>query len=149
MSASRKEVLAEGVEIWLGDCREIIPTLGKISACITDPPYGIEDMVGGYGRGGRTIENDSTLAACTEALSLVAKHQKDIWIAAFYSCRISPAFFLATAKLDYFGEIVWDKKAPGMGGQIRYQHENIAFFKTGAPPRFRVLFFCVNLLSSW
>lgn len=41
MSAARKEVLAEGVEVWLGDCREIIPTLGKVDAVVTDPAYGI------------------------------------------------------------------------------------------------------------
>lgn len=28
--------------LYLGDCREILPSLGKIDACITDPPYGIE-----------------------------------------------------------------------------------------------------------
>lgn len=37
----RVEHLAEGVEIHLGDCREILPTLGKIDAVVTDPPYGI------------------------------------------------------------------------------------------------------------
>jgi site-specific DNA-methyltransferase (adenine-specific) len=37
----RKEVLAEGVELYLGDCREILPTLGKVDAVVTDPPYGI------------------------------------------------------------------------------------------------------------
>lgn len=36
-----KEVLAEGVEMWLGDCREILPQLGKVDAVVTDPPYGI------------------------------------------------------------------------------------------------------------
>ncbi len=41
MTAPRKEVLAEGIEIWLGDCREILPTLGKVDAVVTDPPYGI------------------------------------------------------------------------------------------------------------
>ncbi len=41
MSEPRKEVLAGGVEIWLGDCREILPTLGKVDAVVTDPPYGI------------------------------------------------------------------------------------------------------------
>jgi site-specific DNA-methyltransferase (adenine-specific) len=39
MSAPRKEVLAEGVELWLGDCREILPTLGRFDAVITDPPF--------------------------------------------------------------------------------------------------------------
>jgi DNA modification methylase len=27
--------------LYLGDCREILPTLPKVDACITDPPYGI------------------------------------------------------------------------------------------------------------
>jgi site-specific DNA-methyltransferase (adenine-specific) len=38
---TRKEVLAEGVELYLGDCREILPTLGGEMVCISDPPYGI------------------------------------------------------------------------------------------------------------
>jgi DNA modification methylase len=37
----RKETLADGIELWLGDCREILPTLGKVDAVVTDPPYGI------------------------------------------------------------------------------------------------------------
>jgi DNA modification methylase len=37
----RKETLADGVELYLGDCREILPTLGKVDAVVTDPPYGI------------------------------------------------------------------------------------------------------------
>lgn len=27
--------------LYLGDCREILPTLGKVEAIVTDPPYGI------------------------------------------------------------------------------------------------------------
>lgn len=38
---TRREIIAEGVEIYLGDCREILPTLGPIDAIVTDPPYGI------------------------------------------------------------------------------------------------------------
>lgn len=30
-----------GVQLYLGDCREILPTLGVVDAVITDPPYGI------------------------------------------------------------------------------------------------------------
>jgi len=37
----RKETLADGIELWLGDCREVLPTLGKVDAVVTDPPYGI------------------------------------------------------------------------------------------------------------
>ncbi len=28
-------------QLWLGDCRDILPTLGKVDAVVTDPPYGI------------------------------------------------------------------------------------------------------------
>lgn len=38
---TRIETLAEGVTLYLGDCREILPTLGKVDAVVTDPPYGI------------------------------------------------------------------------------------------------------------
>ncbi len=37
----RTEHLADGVTLYCGDCREILPTLGKFDACVTDPPYGI------------------------------------------------------------------------------------------------------------
>ena len=28
-----------GATLYLGDCREILPTLGKVDAVVTDPPY--------------------------------------------------------------------------------------------------------------
>lgn len=40
---SRVEHLAEGVTLYLGDCLEVLPTLGKFGALVTDPPYGIAD----------------------------------------------------------------------------------------------------------
>jgi site-specific DNA-methyltransferase (adenine-specific) len=35
----RKEVLADGVEIWLGDCRDVLPLIERVDAVVTDPPY--------------------------------------------------------------------------------------------------------------
>jgi site-specific DNA-methyltransferase (adenine-specific) len=38
--------------LYLGDCREILPTLGKVDAVVTDPPYGIAKVwKGGAGHG--------------------------------------------------------------------------------------------------
>jgi len=37
---SRIETIGEHT-LYLGDCREILPTLGKVDAVVTDPPYGI------------------------------------------------------------------------------------------------------------
>lgn len=41
MTYVRKEELAEGVTLYQGDCRDILPTIGKVDAVVTDPPYGI------------------------------------------------------------------------------------------------------------
>lgn len=35
----KREVLAEGIDLHLGDCREILPALADIKHVITDPPY--------------------------------------------------------------------------------------------------------------
>ena len=64
---NRVEHLADGVTLHLGDCREILPTLGKVDAVVTDPPYGINfrwkgakrnGLVSGlsWGAGRRSIE---------------------------------------------------------------------------------------------
>ena len=34
-------VVIGNAQLWLGDCRDILPTLGKVDAVVTDPPYGI------------------------------------------------------------------------------------------------------------
>lgn len=41
MSEPRKEVLSDTVTLWLGDCLDVMPTLGRVDAVVTDPPYGI------------------------------------------------------------------------------------------------------------
>ena len=41
MSAIRKEERIGGQRLILGDCLEVMPLLGKVDACVTDPPYGI------------------------------------------------------------------------------------------------------------
>ena len=56
---SRIEQLAEGVTLYLGDCREILPTLGKVDAVVTDPPYGIGEAAGkNKSRGNLAVAKD-------------------------------------------------------------------------------------------
>jgi len=40
MTYQRKEIIGD-CTLYLGDCRDILPTLGKVDAVVTDPPYGI------------------------------------------------------------------------------------------------------------
>lgn len=75
MIATRIETLAEGVTLYLGDCREILPTLGKVDAVVTDPPYGIAWKRGvNSARGSRAhegIANDHDTSARDEILALI------------------------------------------------------------------------------
>lgn len=36
----RKEIIGDAV-LYLGDCRDVLPLIGKVHAVVTDPPYGI------------------------------------------------------------------------------------------------------------
>lgn len=40
-SPIKREVVIGDCRLLLGDCAAILPTLGKVDACVTDPPYGI------------------------------------------------------------------------------------------------------------
>lgn len=55
---SRVETIGRA-KLYLGDCREILPTLGKVDAVVTDPPYGIGAdkgaAVGGTDASGRYV----------------------------------------------------------------------------------------------
>ncbi|HVR57580.1 MAG TPA: site-specific DNA-methyltransferase [Pseudolabrys sp.] len=56
---SRIETIGDAT-MYLGDCREILPTLGKVDAVVTDPPYGIGEDGGRFrdrkGGGHRVLE---------------------------------------------------------------------------------------------
>jgi site-specific DNA-methyltransferase (adenine-specific) len=43
----RKEVIGD-CELWLGDCREILPTLDGVDCVVSDPPYGANDTHAGH-----------------------------------------------------------------------------------------------------
>lgn len=51
MTYRRKETIGD-CTLYLGDCLEVMPTLGKVDAVVTDPPYGIKQAGGFSGAGG-------------------------------------------------------------------------------------------------
>jgi len=67
MTASNgSETMVEPVTIgraklYLGDCRDILPTLGKVDAVVTDPPYGIGADKGKPG-GARSFNGSKPIA---------------------------------------------------------------------------------------
>ena len=55
----REEHLSDSVRLICGDCKEVLPTLGKVDAVVTDPPYGISYSHGvGGGKLARSTQFD-------------------------------------------------------------------------------------------
>lgn len=51
----REPVVIGDATLWLGDCSEILPLIGKVDAVITDPPYGLAEKLQG-GTWGKAYE---------------------------------------------------------------------------------------------
>jgi site-specific DNA-methyltransferase (adenine-specific) len=41
-------VIIGNAQLWLGDCRDILPTLGRVDHVFSDPPYGVEETHGSH-----------------------------------------------------------------------------------------------------
>lgn len=59
----RKEVLSDDVTVWLSDCRDVLPIIGRVDAVVTDPPYEFESSGGGLFRASRMGWMESIIAA--------------------------------------------------------------------------------------
>lgn len=131
-----------GCTIYHGDCREILPTLEPVDLILTDPPYGTEDLGGGYGRRSlhtldgrrsRLIANDRDLRIIMEVAHLIPEAlEPNGYFATFASPRrmIDVGRIFELVGLRYFGSLVWDKGAAGLGYTIRYAHEEVLIFRT-------------------
>jgi site-specific DNA-methyltransferase (adenine-specific) len=75
-----------GIQIYLGDCREILPHLPKVDAVITDPPYSVSVAgsvyVGLLGKGSRNFdffEGDDNWEAMTAlVIEAIARSEKNL-----------------------------------------------------------------------
>jgi site-specific DNA-methyltransferase (adenine-specific) len=119
----RKETLADGVDLYLGDCREVLPTLRNVDAIVTDPPYGIAHKSGG-GTGGKwnhvrhqgvTLEGDAM--PFKPAFIIALGVPMILWGANFYSDKLPGA-----------GWLIWDKR-PGIENmKFNRSDSEIAYF---------------------
>ena len=125
----RKEVLAEGVEIYLGDCLEVLPTLGRFDHVITDPPYEKE----AHKTGRRTqasvkrgVDADLDFDAITEEIrSEVARlccSLSDGWCLFFCQAEAAGAWrdAIEAAGGKYKRTMIWVKpdSTPQLNGQM-------------------------------
>jgi DNA modification methylase len=103
--------------LYLGDCREILPTLPKVDAVVTDPPYGMawdtnsKRFSGGSGivpRFGRGRDNWGEIKGDSEPFD------PDPWLA-FPECIMWGANHYAQ-RLPVGTTLIWIKKAPHLFG---------------------------------
>ncbi len=66
MTAHRVEQIGDAT-LYLGDCREILPTLGKVDAVVTSPPY---DAIREYGDKFTGLDWRPVIKGCAQQLSL-------------------------------------------------------------------------------
>jgi DNA modification methylase len=76
--------------LYLGDCRDILPTLGKVDAVVTDPPYGLGDWNNRGTNAARPFDSDATQewdkpidAGLVESIRSASAHQI-LWGANYY-----------------------------------------------------------------
>jgi len=84
-------VIIGNATLYLGDCRDILPTLGKVDAVVTDPPYGIASVwkggfsdKHGWGKAKEEAElrnewDEATPSAETMAAVIAAGKEVIIW----------------------------------------------------------------------
>ena len=56
-------VIIGNATLYLSDCRDILPTLGKVDAVVTDPPYGIGEA------GGNAVKRQRKIGGNSKALA--------------------------------------------------------------------------------
>lgn len=118
-----------------GDCRLVTPKLATVDLLLTDPPYGTEVEGDGYGRRqnyggvGRKIAGDSDLRALAAVLAMVNSSKAAVFASPKRTHEVGTLMELMGWEVVH--QFVWDKGQPGLGGGIRYQHENILIATRG------------------
>jgi len=129
----------DGITIYHGDCREVLPGLSGISLVVTDPPYalGMNSIEGKVGWG--DLMNSATFYAdwIRQCLALTVNRSGAVWV--FTSWRAFPILARASFEIPHKVEslLVWDKCWIGPGGSVglRPSYELVALF---AHPAFQV-----------
>jgi len=95
-------VIIGNATLYLGDCMNILPTLGKVDAVITDPPFGVGNFIQQTGnlRGEKVYWNESVPPTeFFEILKKISLHRV-IWGANYFNC------------FEGAGGLVWVKNQP-------------------------------------
>lgn len=131
----RKEVIGD-CTLLLGDCLEVMPTLGKVDACVTDPPYNFSTASSGGKHALWADAINSALwfsAVLTECKNRLPVEGGAIWQFLNWKTFIPLQKACWDAGMKFESLLVWDKEWIGPGGNIglRPSYELVALMATG------------------
>ena len=112
-----------GIIIYCGDCRKVLPTLGKCDLLLTDPPYGILSESGSAAtrRSGGNLNDGKIVwdvSLDDEAIALICSKADNVMIWGGCHLRLPPTF----------GYLIWDKKIDGLNfGEVEFCWTNLRF----------------------
>ena len=109
-------VVIGNATLYCGDCLEILPTLGKVDAVITDPPYGVTyQSNAAVGNGTIPITNDGTRISLRLYKKIIPmlNGAPTLWFTRWDAWPDVWEIFGAATKIN--GLLVWEKGSPGMG----------------------------------
>lgn len=122
--------------LYLGDCRDILPTLGKVDLVVTSPPYGQQRDYGEKITDWRALVSGClTCVPCSENAQIFCNLgliHKDGQVIRYWDDLITD---MERAGKRLFGWYVWDKQdamAGDWNGRLAPAHEWIFHFNTTA-----------------
>lgn len=88
---SRIETIGNAT-LYLGDCREILPTLPKVDAVITDPPYGIGANKQTLGKGKKEFERGGDWDDAVPDIRWIPPHARwyCVWGGNYFADQLPP-----------------------------------------------------------
>ena len=117
--------------LYHGDCMDILPTLGKVDAVVTDPPYGVEldqswrDKALGskaMGKGNALIVENDDKADWTDVWSIFEGNVAYVWHSSSFTDVVMNS--LRNAGLEPCQQIIWNKSVMVMGrSYYHFKHE--------------------------
>jgi len=110
--------LSEDVTLYRGDCLEVLPTLGRVDAVVTDPPYGMGYVIDKrFGNGGRSRlwnekrEWDIITPKLHDFVSSLCKYEKVIiWGGNYYAFPPTKCWLIWDKVQEFSGadaELAW------------------------------------------
>jgi DNA modification methylase len=109
-------VVIGNAELWLGDCRDILPTLGKVDAVVTDIPYGKVNRASG---GLRNLDKGAADVADFDLAELIASLALGHSVYVFCGTEQVSMIRAALVAREYLTRsCVWEKTNPSpMNGE--------------------------------